>query len=272
MAGKHSYTTLSGANLSPPISGQPTIGPDGSAVDSITKHNMLTATPDEPRRSGRATKGQHKNLELPDTPAKKGKGKAQKDKGSKASAEPTPGPSEGDEEEEIIRCICGEYEEEEDVERDMICCDNCLAWQHNDCMGLTFAKGSEPDKYYCEQCKPENHRELLEKIRKGEKPWEQVAERRRHEAEEKKSKKKKGKKSSSRKSQGKADSGTPARGGTSATPGPGQSPGPAASASVEPEKNGHDSRRSSTNKRKLEEQPETDMVRIYTTPSKQSNS
>ncbi|OQD73840.1 hypothetical protein PENDEC_c013G05980 [Penicillium decumbens] len=219
---------------------------------------MLTANADEPRRSGRATKGQHKNLELPETPAKKGKGKGQKDKGSKTSAEPTPAPSEA-EEEEIIRCICGEYEEEEDVERDMICCDSCLAWQHNDCMGLTFAKGSEPDTYFCERCKPENHKALLEKIAKGEKPWEQVAERRRQEAEEKKSKKKKGKKGSTRKSQGKADSGTPGRAGTSATPGPGQSPAPGVSASAEPEKNGHDSRRSSTNKRKLDEQAETDM-------------
>ena len=262
MAGKHSYTTLSGADLGPPISGQARAGTDDSAGNHSMNNDMLTGNADEPRRSGRATKGQHKNLELPDTPAKKGKGKGQKDKGSKASAEPTPGPSEG-EEEEIIRCICGEYEEEEDVERDMICCDNCLAWQHNDCMGLTFAKGSEPDKYFCEQCKPENHKALLEKIAKGEKPWEHVAERRRQEAEEKKSKKKKGKKSSSRKSQGKADSGTPARAGTSATPGPGQSPPPAASASAEPEKNGHDSRRSSTNKRKLDEQAETDMVRTF---------
>lgn len=221
--------------------------------------------PDEPRRSGRATKGQHKNLELPDAPSKKGKSKSpkdQKDKSSKASAEPTPGPSDGEEEEEIIRCICGEYEEEEDVERDMICCDQCSAWQHNDCMGLTFAKGQEPDQYYCEQCKPENHKVLLEKIARGEKPWEEVAERRRREAEEKRSKKKKGKKGG-RKSQGKTEVSTPARAGTSATPGPGLSPVTAASASAEPEKNGHggDSRRSSTNKRKLEESVEADMVR-----------
>lgn len=220
--------------------------------------------PDEPRRSGRATKGQHKNLELPDAPSKKGKSKSpkdQKDKSSKASAEPTPGPSDG-EEEEIIRCICGEYEEEEDVERDMICCDQCSAWQHNDCMGLTFAKGQEPDQYYCEQCKPENHKVLLDKIAKGEKPWEEVAERRRQEAEEKKSKRKKGKKGG-RKSQGKAEVSTPARAGTSATPGPGPSPATGASASAEPEKNGHggDSRRSSTNKRKLEEGVDADMVR-----------
>lgn len=258
MAGKHLYTILAGVVARPPIGDRSqTIVFDTSAEDHcIVNNNMLTTRPDEPRRSGRATKGQHKNLELPtDAPAKKGKGKPQKDKTSKASTEPTPGPSEGGEEEEIIRCICGEYEEEEDVERDMICCDQCSAWQHNDCMGLTFAKGEEPDQYYCEQCKPENHKFLLDKIAKGERPWEEVAERRRREAEEKKSKKKKGKKGG-RKSQ------TPARTGTSATPGSGPSPAPATSASAEPEKNGHtvDSRRSSTNKRKLDEPTEGDMV------------
>lgn len=140
----------------------------------------LTAIPDEPRRSGRSTKGQHKNLDMvADAPAKKSK--AKKEKVTKASAEPTPDAEE--EEDEIIRCICGEYEEEEDVERDMICCDQCSAWQHNDCMGLTFAKGEEPDEYYCEQCKPENHKVLLDKMARGEKPWEEVAERRRQEAE-----------------------------------------------------------------------------------------
>ncbi|PYH93037.1 hypothetical protein BO71DRAFT_8837 [Aspergillus ellipticus CBS 707.79] len=141
---------------------------------------------DEPRRSGRSTKGQHKNLDMiTETPSKKTKIKAQpKEKTTtKPSVEPTPAPSE---EEEIIRCICGEYEEEEDVERDMICCDRCSAWQHNDCMGLTFAKGEEPDEYFCEICKPENHKILLDKIAQGEKPWEEVAERRRREAEEKK--------------------------------------------------------------------------------------
>ncbi|KAJ5928766.1 Zinc finger PHD-type [Penicillium verhagenii] len=227
--------------------------------------------PDEPRRSGRATKGQHKNLELPDAPSKKGKGKSPKEKsGSKASAEPTPGPSEdGGDEEEIIRCICGEYEEEEDVERDMICCDDCSAWQHNDCMGLVFAKGAEPDQYYCEQCRPENHKVLLEKIAKGEKPWEELAERRRQEAEEKQSKRKKGKKGSSRKSrpsESKTEASTPARTGTSATPGPAHSPTTAASVSLEPEKNGHtgESRRSSTNKRKLEESAELEADSVRT--------
>lgn len=268
MAGKQSYTNfLSGAASYAVRHWEKAGGRDRQQLD-----NPLILMPDEPRRSGRATKGQHKNLELPDAPSKKGKGKSPKEKsGSKASAEPTPGPSEDGEEEEIIRCICGEYEEEEDVERDMICCDQCSAWQHNDCMGLVFAKGAEPDQYYCEQCRPENHKVLLEKIAKGEKPWEEVAERRRQEAEDKKSKRKKGKKGSrkSRPSESKTEASTPARTGTSATPGPPHSPNTAASASVEPEKNGHagDSRRSSTNKRKLEESVEADAASVRIQPS-----
>ncbi|KAJ5256469.1 hypothetical protein N7505_011620 [Penicillium chrysogenum] len=219
-------------------------------IRSLEK-DKLTARLDEPRRSGRATKGQHKNLELPDDAAKKAKAKARKKRAE----------AEGDEE-EIIRCICGEYEEEEDVERDMICCDQCSAWQHNDCMGLTFAKGQEPDQYYCEQCRPENHTTLLAKINAGEKPWEELAEKRRQEAEEKKSKRKKGKKGGrkGRPSESRTDASTPARTAPSTTPGPRGSPGPAVSASAEPEKNGHavDSRRSSTNKRKLEETVEAE--------------
>lgn len=143
---------------------------------------------DEPRRSGRATKGQHKNLELAEPAPSKRKGKAKAAK--QTSTEPTP--PETNEEDEIIRCVCGEYEEEEDVERDMICCDNCSAWQHNDCMGLSFAKGQEPAEYYCEKCKPENHEELLGKMARGEKPWEEAARKRAQEAAERKSRKKKG--------------------------------------------------------------------------------
>ncbi|KAL4971097.1 putative PHD finger domain protein [Aspergillus stella-maris] len=215
---------------------------------------------DEPRRSGRSTKGQHKNLELiNDTPAKKTKKAQSKDKASKPSAEPTPAPSEP--EEEIIRCICGEYEEEEDVERDMICCDKCLAWQHNDCMGLTFPKGQEPDEYYCELCKPEDHKELLEKMARGEKPWEEVAERRRKEAEElKQAKRKKGKKGGKRgrPSEVKAEASTPAR-TTAARPSATPSETPAASTTTPAaEKDSHapEEKAPSSQKRKFSEQPD----------------
>ncbi|OJJ45328.1 hypothetical protein ASPZODRAFT_143965 [Penicilliopsis zonata CBS 506.65] len=221
---------------------------------------------DEPRRSGRSTKGQHKNLDMvTEAPSKKSKGKPQtKDKHAKPSAEPTPAPSE---EEEIIRCICGEYEEEEDVERDMICCDRCSAWQHNDCMGLTFAKGQEPDEYFCEQCKPENHVVLLEKMARGEKPWEEAAERRRRDIEEKKASRRKKGRRGGRKS--KAAEGRPE---PPSTPGPVPAqatpsttsitpvPAPPAAATPEPEEqNGHkeeekdEPRPASNQKRKFDE-------------------
>lgn len=126
---------------------------------------------------------------MPEPPPPKRRGKGQGKATKQTSTEPTP-PAE--EEDEIIRCICGEYEEEEDVERDMICCDQCSAWQHNDCMGLTFAKGNEPAEYFCEQCKPENHKDLLERMARGEKPWEEAARIRAQAAEERRAKRKKG--------------------------------------------------------------------------------
>lgn len=161
--------------------------------------------------------------------------------------EPTPAPSE---EEEIIRCICGEYEEEEDIERDMICCDKCSAWQHNDCMGLSFPKGEEPAEYFCEQCRPENHKDLLDKIKRGEKPWEEAAKRRQQEIEEKKAarrkKGKKGKKGGARLSDARTAEGTPA------SPAP-----PPSSAAVTPAPAKEDDvKLSSTQKRKFEEQQE----------------
>lgn len=210
-------------------------------------------------------------------PAKKSRTKGQgKDRSSKQSAEPTPAPSE--EEDEVIRCICGEYEEEEDIERDMICCDSCSAWQHNDCMGLSFDKGAAPEEYYCEQCKPEDHKVLLEKMARGEKPWVEVAERRQREIEEKRAaKRKKGKKGkrggarpSDVKSQQSAPS-TPAPGPTSPTPTKEHSvtatsqtatedqtsPAPALAATAD------ESKPPSTQKRKLEEPSASDVVSNY---------
>ena len=74
----------------------------------------------------------------------------------------------------------------------MICCDNCSAWQHNDCMLLPYPPEEAPDKYFCEQCKPDDHKELLAAIARGEKPWEEVARKREAAEAEKAAKKKKG--------------------------------------------------------------------------------
>lgn len=140
----------------------------------------------EPRRSVRSTKGQHKGhpdaLEQPIEPKRRGKKAA-----AKKQAEPEP-----EDEEEIIRCVCGATSQDSDDPDDpWIACDSCHAWQHNVCVGMSvYDEDLEDVEYYCEQCKPDNHKELLQGIEKGERIWET----RRKEYEEEKAAEKKQKK------------------------------------------------------------------------------
>jgi Transcription factor S-II (TFIIS), central domain/SPOC domain/PHD-finger len=152
----------------------------------------IRSTDEATRRSGRATKGQNSKARdiSEDIPAtkKKGKGKANKAKATEEEPE--------EEEDENIRCVCGEYDPDEEG-RAMICCDECEAWQHNNCMGLE--DDYEPAKYFCEIHGPQDHKELLAAIKRGEQPW--IENRRRMEAAKlAKSKKggKKGRKSGTR--------------------------------------------------------------------------
>ncbi|MCJ1237748.1 hypothetical protein MMC14_005735 [Varicellaria rhodocarpa] len=149
---------------------------------------MAVLSIDEVRRSGRATKGLHtKNLDEPEIPTPKRGAKGKRGKAVK-EAEATPPP----EEEAIIRCICGYVEEDEDDERVMVICDQCEAWQHNECMEISENSEELPDQYYCEQCKPEDHQKLLAKVNRGEKPWEERAKQRKREEEERKQRRRKG--------------------------------------------------------------------------------
>lgn len=79
-----------------------------------------------------------------------------------------------EEEQEITRCVCGNDElnpdtmnpslmelllQEYQIKIDQglfIQCDKCSVWQHGFCVGL-FIDEDVPDKYWCEQCKPELH-------------------------------------------------------------------------------------------------------------------
>ncbi|KAJ4342830.1 Transcription factor bye1 [Ascochyta clinopodiicola] len=138
---------------------------------------------DETRRSGRANKGHHRNRDALDEPATAQKPKGKAAKGGKKATTPAETPTqsvepEAEEEEEdggegeeetIYRCVCGV--QREIGGRDMICCDNCDAWQHNICLNLPPSDiwGDKP--YFCEQCKPQDHKELLAAIERGEKPW-----------------------------------------------------------------------------------------------------
>ncbi|KAF1912088.1 SPOC domain-containing protein [Ampelomyces quisqualis] len=134
---------------------------------------------DETRRSGRANKGQHtKNHDLVDEPAapktkaqlkadKKGQPKGKQDTPREQSAQSE---EQGDDEDDaIIRCVCGD---QRDIRgRQMICCDSCEAWQHNKCLGLPEGDYWEDKTYYCEQCRPHDHQDLLAAMARGEKPW-----------------------------------------------------------------------------------------------------
>jgi len=139
---------------------------------------------EETRRSGRANKGHHTkhrdSLDEPSLAAKvsaKPEKKAQEllksgKKGTAARAPSTPPPEQDDQEDEddaVIRCVCGD---QRDIRgRQMICCDTCEAWQHNKCLGLPEGDFWDGKDYYCEQCKPQDHVELLAAMARGERPW-----------------------------------------------------------------------------------------------------
>ncbi|KAL8736759.1 MAG: hypothetical protein Q9166_000125 [cf. Caloplaca sp. 2 TL-2023] len=145
---------------------------------------------DNVRKSSRATKGQHrKSFEPADTPTSKPRGKG---KGSKAAKQASSTPPADEDEESIIRCICGYVEEDEDDDRKMICCDSCLAWQHNECMEMSLNDNELPEQYFCEQCRPDSHQALLERVERGERPWEERGKQRQLEEKENKARKRKG--------------------------------------------------------------------------------
>ncbi|KAK0504563.1 hypothetical protein EDD18DRAFT_1456071 [Armillaria luteobubalina] len=76
-------------------------------------------------------------------------------------------PQEGGEEEEeqgITRCVCGSTgEDDPDAGEFMVQCETCKVWQHGLCMGYESEDQLQNDDYYCEQCRPDLHTDLLKK-------------------------------------------------------------------------------------------------------------
>ena len=107
---------------------------------------------------------------------------AQKAKHSVSSEEPPLDPQE-DEEQGITRCVCGStgacpfnkptfisfnethtilYEEDDpDAGEFMVQCETCKVWQHGLCMGYESEDQLHDDDYYCEECRPELHQDLI---------------------------------------------------------------------------------------------------------------
>lgn len=196
------------------------------------------ATTEETRRSGRANKGQHtKNQDALDepaaAPAPKPKSQPKPDKKgpapvkSESVEQEEEEASDGEEAPAIYRCVCGE---QRDIRgRQMICCDNCDAWQHNKCLELPEGDYWDNRKYYCEQCKPEDHQELLAAMARGEKPWAR-----------KKGAKSKAARHSNVKQADKAKTPPQSTASSQATPAPTKAPTPAPASLETPEaSNGH---------------------------------
>lgn len=128
--------------------------------------------PDEPRRSARANKGSHsdrwqevldsarQNFENADSVA----GDTVTDAGTVATDSAQDGQQQQDE--DRIRCVCGQTEEVDDEDKDFVQCDQCLVWQHNQCVGLP-SEIPENQDYFCEQCRPDLHQKLLKEVAAG---------------------------------------------------------------------------------------------------------
>ncbi|KAL7920292.1 SPOC domain-containing protein [Trichoderma austrokoningii] len=167
----------------------------------------------EPRRSVRATKGQHtKAFDELEAPAPK---RRQTKKNKKAQVQEK---EQSQDPEEVIRCVCGATEQDEDSGEAWISCETCFVWQHNVCVGVSSYEDEIPENYWCEECKPENHKELLDAIARGEKLWE--ARRKAHEEETERKRKRGGRKKGKRGSDTREDTEKEAAAQAKASPTP----------------------------------------------------
>ncbi|KAI1846349.1 hypothetical protein JX266_007554 [Neoarthrinium moseri] len=184
-------------------------------ADDLTHSPTSTGEP-EPRRSVRATKGQHtkafealENGPAPPAPKRKGAAKKSKKAAEKEEEEEEEEQEEEDDDDEVIRCVCGATTQDDDAaDEPWIACEQCGAWQHNVCMGMSIFDDDLPKEYFCEQCRPSDHKELLDAIANGEELW--VTRRQRHEEEEEDRKKKKGKKGKGKRASDPKDRSSPA--------------------------------------------------------------
>ncbi|KAK8078696.1 transcription factor gsfR2 [Apiospora phragmitis] len=180
---------------------------------SLTRTLFTSAAEQEPRRSVRATKGQHtKAFEALENGPQPTKRKQAAKKGKKVAQK-----EEEEEDEEVIRCVCGAISQDnDDPNEPWIACEKCGAWQHNVCLGMSIFDDDLPKEYFCEQCKPEDHQELLDGMARGEEPW--ITRRQKHEDENKK--KKGGKKGKAKRVSDSKDRTSPAASASKAKPSP----------------------------------------------------
>lgn len=85
---------------------------------------------------------------------------ADADAGADADADAGADDDDTGTDEGVTRCVCGSTDENVGL---MIQCETCKCWQHCACMGMHTEEDC-PDVYFCEQCRPENHVDLLRSL------------------------------------------------------------------------------------------------------------
>ncbi|KAF8342056.1 uncharacterized protein EI90DRAFT_3285224 [Cantharellus anzutake] len=83
--------------------------------------------------------------------------------GAEVSPLEDPTREEDEEDSGVTRCVCDEAETETKEMGFMVQCEQCNVWQHGICMGIEREEDC-PEKYYCEECRPDLHTALLEEL------------------------------------------------------------------------------------------------------------
>ncbi|KZP14186.1 hypothetical protein FIBSPDRAFT_116534 [Athelia psychrophila] len=75
-------------------------------------------------------------------------------------------PVEGEEEPNVTRCVCGSTDDQLQEGEFILQCETCDVWQHGLCVGYENEAQVADINYYCEQCRPDLHQELLRSLAK----------------------------------------------------------------------------------------------------------
>ncbi|KAL0569803.1 Histone deacetylase complex subunit [Marasmius crinis-equi] len=181
------------SSMGPPLSPRETRRSGRRSAPSVSTSNSKSPDSDPPQRppltSTTSGGGRNKRLKQEDadepvvsvisTNSNNGRGK-RKSKEKPSHQQPTPeetpdnpvadpsvAPPEEEEEQGITRCVCGSTgEDDPDAGEFMVQCEICKVWQHGLCMGFDSEDQLHDDDYYCEQCRPEMHVELLKRLAK----------------------------------------------------------------------------------------------------------
>ncbi|WFC96033.1 Histone deacetylase complex subunit [Malassezia brasiliensis] len=126
----------------------------------------MDAAAEDERAAGRPAGAEERGDDVPATPRRSRRTHTEEPEAADDDARAARADADTDDDDDtgtdegVTRCVCGSTDENVGL---MIQCETCKCWQHCACMGM-HTEDDCPDVYYCEQCKPENHIELLRSL------------------------------------------------------------------------------------------------------------